>query len=278
MRQIRAIIATTHRDRHNERLTQSALESMQQAIHASFVPCIVNHDPRYPPIGRVIDAEITDLPDGQRALEAEIEIFESGPLPPMRSDRSMCLRELPKDSLVLTIDRSFSRHEFRDALEAIAHEFGTPAQFEAKKAIEPIAVLVISASALAVGSFLRSFFSRLGENAADFVTGKLKEVFSARKALDGDSLLRFEFEFEHEGASQRAEVILTDPSSQDIDSFLKEGLQQLDQVLPVYLGGFEGLVQYVFSYSQGKLEFKFAVRRDAIPIVLGPEKRNREEA
>ena len=138
MRRIRCIMATTHLDRHNERLTLAALESMQEYSRSSFLPFIVNHDPRSAPIGRVIDTEITDLPDGEHALEAEIEVFESGPLPPLRTDRSMPFRELPRDSLVLTIDRSFSRPEFQDAVGAIAQEFGTPVQFESKKALDPV--------------------------------------------------------------------------------------------------------------------------------------------
>ena len=208
MRRIQAIMATTHVDRHNERVSLAALESMREQICNSFLPCDVNHDPRFAPFGRVIDAEITHLPDGEHALEGEIEIFESGPLPPLRTDRSMHFKELPRDSLVLTIDRSFSRPEFQDAVGAIAQELGTPVQRAAKKALEPIAVLIISASSLALGSFSKSFFSRLGETAADLVAQKLKEMFSPRQTRDDVPLLRFEFEFEHEGVSRRAEVIL----------------------------------------------------------------------
>ena len=277
MRRIRVIMATTHLDRHNEHLTLAALESMREQIRSSFLPFIFNHDPRSAPIGRAIDAEITDLPDGEHALEAEIEGFESGPLPPLRTDRSMHFRELPRNSLVLTIDRSFSRPEFQDAVGAIAQEFGTPVQFEGKKALEPIAVLIISASSLALGSFATSFFSRLGKNAADLVTQKLMEIFSPRQTRDDVPLLRFEFEFEHEGVSRRAEVILTGPSGEDIDSFLKDGLERLDQVLPLCLGGPEGLVKYVFSYSQGDLAFRFAVRSDAVPLLPESQVRNREE-
>ena len=227
MRRNRVTMATTHLDRHNERLTLTALGSMREHARNSFLPCTVNHDPRTAPIGRVIDAEITDLPDGEYALEAEIEVFESGQLPPFRTDRSMHLRELPGDSLVLTIDRSFSRSEYQDAVGAIAEEFGTPVQFEAKKALEPIAVFTISVGGLAVASFTKAFFSRLGEHAADLVRRKLKEIFSSRQKCDEPSLLRFEFEFEHEGVSRRAEVILTGPSGEDIDSFLKDGLERL---------------------------------------------------
>ena len=277
MRRLQVVVATTHLDRHNERLSLEGLESMRENVRSSFVPFIFNHDPRSAPMGRVIDAKITALPDGEHALEAEIEAFESGPIPPLRTDRSMHFRELPRDSLVLTIDRSFSRPEFQDAVGAIAQEFGTPVQFEGKKALEPIAVLMISAGTLALGSFYKSFFSRLGENAADLVTQKLKEMFSPRQKGDDVPILRFDFEFEHEGVSRRAEVILTGPSGVDINAFLKDGLERLDRVLPLYVGGPEGFVKYVFSYSQGELTFRFAVRSDAVPLFPESEVRNPED-
>ena len=43
------------------------------------------------------------------------------------------------------------------------------------------------------------------------------------------------------------------------------------------LDGAEGLVNYVFSYSQGDLTFRFAVRSDAVPLFPESEVRNREE-
>ena len=276
MRRIRSILATTHLDSHNERLTLGALESMREQFRSSFAPSIPDHDPRCAPIGRVIDAEITDLPDGEHALEVEIEAFESGPIPPLRTDRSMPLRELPRDALVLTIDRSFSRPEYQDAVVAIAQEFGTPLQFAGKKALEPIAVLTISAG-LALGSFCKSFFSRLGENAADLVTKKLKEIFSSQQKSDDAPLLMFEFEFEYEGVSRRAEVILTGPSGVEIDSFLEEGLEYLDRVLPLYLRVSKDLVKYVFTYSQDSLDLKFAVRSDAVPLCLKLEMSNQKD-
>ena len=129
-----------------------------------------------------------------------------------------------------------------------------------------IAVLTIGAGGFALGAFAKSFFSRLGENAADLVLEKLKELFQHREPDDDIPLLKFEFEFEHNGSSRRAEVILTGPSGADIDSFFQEGLQQLDQLLPSCLAGPDGIVKYVFSYSKDGLTFKFAVRSDAIPL------------
>lgn len=258
-------MVTTHVDRHNDRFTLEALESMRRQINSTYLPFIFNHDPRCPPLGRVISADIVSLADGEHALEAEVEVFESGPLPPLVGSRSIPLRELPGDSLVLTIDRTFSLPEFEESVAAISTVFGCPPQYEVKKALDPIAVLAISAGALTVGRFASSFFSRLGSNAADALSARLKEIF-ARKQADEVRLLKFEFEFEHNGDSCRAEVILSGPSEAEIDRFLGGGLHEIDRLLPGWLGQTDGLVRYVFEYSNGKASLKFAVRRDAVPV------------
>ena len=265
MRKIRTVMVTTHVDRYNDRFTHEALESMREQIRSSYLPFILNHDPRCPPLGRIIDAEIVTLADGEHALEAEVDLFEAGPLPPLVGDRSIPLRALPSDSLVLTIDRTFSRPEFESAVAEISFLFGGSPQFEGKKALDPTAVLIISAGALALGKFASSFFSRLGANAADALSARLKEIF-AHRHTDEVRLLRFELEFEHMGQRSRADVILSGPTEEEIERFLQEGLRQLDQLLPNYLGEIEGLVRYVFEYSNGDLTLQFAVRRDAVPV------------
>ena len=167
---------------------------MRDHIRSAYLPFIYNHDPRCPPLGRVIDAEIVTLDDGESALEAEVELFEEGPLPPLVGDRSIASRELPADGFLLTVDRTFSLPEFEEPVASIAAMFGKPTQVEVKKALEPIAVLAISAGLFVVGKFVGAFFSRLGTDAAVALSTKLKNIF-ARKHDDQTRLLKFEFEF-----------------------------------------------------------------------------------
>jgi hypothetical protein len=78
MRIIRTVMATTHVDRHNERLPLEALQSLKEHVDGAYLPFIFNHDPRCPPMGRVVRSEVTSLADGEHALEGEVEVFESG--------------------------------------------------------------------------------------------------------------------------------------------------------------------------------------------------------
>lgn len=266
MKTIRTIMTTTRVDLHGDRLPLEALESMRGHIRSAYLPFIYNHDPRCPPLGRVIDAEIVTLDDGESALEAEVELFEEGPLPPLVGDRSIASRALPADGFLLTVDRTFSLPEFEEPVASITAMFGKPAQFEVKKALDPIAVLGIGAGMFVAGKFAGAFFSRLGTDAAVALSAKLKKIF-ARKHVDQTRLLKFEFEFEHNGQRCRADVILSAPTADDIDGFLADGLQQLDMILPSCLDQIDGLIRYVFAYSDGRVKLEFAVRRDAMPVL-----------
>lgn len=265
MRIIQCRMVTTHVDLHGERFALEALESMRDHIRSSYLPFIYNHDPRCPPLGRVFSAEIVRLEDGEHALDAEVEMFESGPLPALADNRSIAMRTLPTDGFHLTVDRTFSEPEFGESVDAIVRLFKTPPQLEVKKALEPIAVLGITAGVFVVGKFAGAFFSHLGNRAAVALSTRLKDIFR-RKRADQTSLLRFEFEFMHEGVNCRADVILTGPNDGEIDAFLAHGLSEVDKMLPLYLNQVEGLVRFVFVYSGGKLKLEFAVRRDAIPV------------
>lgn len=266
MRTIRTVMATTHVDRHNDRFALEGLESLATQVNSTYLPFIFNHDPRCAPMGRVIKADLIALADGEHAIEAEVEIFEPGPLPPLDLSRASPFRDLPADTLLLTIDRTFSLPEFENAVSGIATLFGHQPRYEVKKALDPIAVLGIGLGSVAVGKFAGSFFSRLGSNSADTFSMYLKKIF-ARKEDDQVRLLKFEFEFEHVGRHCRADIILSGPSETEIDQFLSDGLARIDRLLPDYLAPPQsGLVRYVFEYSDGRASLKFAVRSDAVPV------------
>jgi hypothetical protein len=236
---------------------------MKEQMDGVLLPFIYNHDPRQPPLGRVVGAEIRELEDGEHAIEAEVEVFEPGDELPFDSSRAVQYRSLPGDHLLLTIDRTFSGQQFAEPVSAIGELFGSSPAYEVKKALEPIAVLGIGLGAVTVGRFASSFFSKLGSNAADALSAKLKEVFRRAEA-NQVHLLRIEFEFLHDGRTCRAEIIATGPSDTDIDTVLNEGLLQLDHSLPSLL--IPNVTRYVFEYANGKARLKFVVRSDSVPL------------
>src|SRR5258708_6141776 len=86
MRTQKAILTTTHVDSHFEKMSFSALESIVDLINRCHSPFVVEHDPRIPPIGRVLDARIKQLEDGEYGVEATIEMYEQGEEIPIIDD------------------------------------------------------------------------------------------------------------------------------------------------------------------------------------------------
>lgn len=73
----RAVIASTHVDRHNMRMTKEALDSAVDQIDGDTVPRLsIEHDVTLPPIGKVIKASVERMEDGEYRLVATQEIFE----------------------------------------------------------------------------------------------------------------------------------------------------------------------------------------------------------
>ena len=60
---------------------------MVDQVKTAYIPMGIEHDPRIPPLGRVITAEITHLPDGEYALDAKVEVFEEGDVVPLTGVR-----------------------------------------------------------------------------------------------------------------------------------------------------------------------------------------------
>lgn len=76
---MRQIIAgsTTYIDRHNERMTLQALESMACRINSDRKPILtIEHDVTLPPIGKLLKAWVEPTEDGEHRLLIEQETFE----------------------------------------------------------------------------------------------------------------------------------------------------------------------------------------------------------
>lgn len=69
------IIATTHIDRHNEKMSKSALDDGAKQIKERFIPKLVEHDINRH-IGVALYGEVFQLKDGEYALAVVSGIFE----------------------------------------------------------------------------------------------------------------------------------------------------------------------------------------------------------
>jgi len=70
------VLSTTDVDRHGEKMSKEHLNVMMNAINSYVMPMSFNHDPRFPPLGRISDARIVERSDGEYELIGTIETYE----------------------------------------------------------------------------------------------------------------------------------------------------------------------------------------------------------
>lgn len=276
MKRLRGVLATTHVDLHGDKLTLSALESAADQIRRQYVPFILQHDPRIPPLGRVIGAVVRRLDDGEHALEGEVELFEPGDDIPLADDeRQIPIRTYPSEALEIASDRGFRDEADQRLVREIGALFKTKPQEEVRKALEPISILAIGGSFI-LGGIAAGFLGRLGQDGYEFLRTKLQEIFSRRPAAAQDHLLLLELVVQAHPYDVTLDVILTNPSPADIESLFDEGLKALDALVPQLLAPDVGLKKLVFQYSHGRLKMLFGVRRDGVPLDWKPHEGSRD--
>ena len=265
MKKIEMTLATSHLDRHGDILTLDFLKSLVNQINSTVSPLGVEHDPRVAPIGRIVSARLTELNDGHYAVEADAEVFEAGDEIPLRETGEIPLRPAKVEVLEVSFDRAFLDPESQLAVREIANMFGSRAIREEKKSLDPLAVLTII-GAFTLGGIASGFLKKLGEDAYEGLKNHLKSLMSRKKESAEEVLLVFVFRTDFNGHAIEADVILSNPSQSEIDSFLSIGLTQLDPLLIAVLSHDESIRKAVLSYSEDRLSIAFVVRRDGVPL------------
>jgi hypothetical protein len=266
MKHLKGIIATSHIDSQNERMTLAALESMVEQINTQRIPMSIEHDPRIPPQGRVVSAQLEELDDGEFAVVAISEVFEEGDEIEFRDDgREMPLREFGDDNLYIIYDNSYRDQSDQELLEEMRTLVSGGTSEYVKKSLDPITVLII-ASGFIAGNIASGFFQKVGSDAWDSFKDKLKRLIGRRRGNKSENLLLFQFVIRDADRTLSIETILSDPDDRDIEVFFEQGLKGLDAKVPAYLEDNVHLKKLVLEYADGKLKVLFGVRRDAVPI------------
>jgi hypothetical protein len=124
-------LSTTHLDKQGERMSLQALQTMRDQTNEQIIPMGVEHDPRIPPQGRVLYAEIVELKDGEYALEGVAEIFDEDYSNIEEvGDREILIREFKENEFKIIADRSFRSEEKQQVLEEISNLFGSTDSIE----------------------------------------------------------------------------------------------------------------------------------------------------
>ena len=240
MKILKGVFATTHRDSHNEALAPEGIEMLVEHMNSRCIPIWIQHDPRIPPAGRCIRAEVQTLPDGELAVVGEAEIWEAGDAVPFLPNRRMPLGEPDDDRPFVSFDRSLSDEATLQDLREIERLIGCHARSELKKAVDPLTVLTIGGTFVGC-AIANGFLKQLGADAYKTLKEKLKGVFRRRREaamyIDNppENLFIFKAFVQDEKGKCSVETIITNPSDEDIERFFPSGLQKLDSILPALL-------------------------------------------
>lgn len=183
---IRAQVASTAVDRHGDRFTVGALQGMADQVRERYLPVIWDHDIRYAPLGRVVDASVVTLDNGEFALETVLEYWTEGDGPDSigNDGRLLAVHVLDHDGFDVGYDRGFAKDPSAMAIVADIARVGRqdPQRYE-KKALDPVATLMISAGVFAAGSIVAGFLGQIGADGYRQLKDHLKDLFRDRPAI-----------------------------------------------------------------------------------------------
>jgi hypothetical protein len=74
MRQYTGVISTTCVDAHGDIIQKDELEHMAARMAGKYTLIGYKHDPRHPPLGRIISTRLIKQEDGEYILEGTFEV------------------------------------------------------------------------------------------------------------------------------------------------------------------------------------------------------------
>lgn len=271
------IIISTHPTKRGEYFASSSFEGVVQRLNEGAAEIDVEHDPRTPPVGRMVSAKVVPLQDGHVGIEGEMQLFGEEDLGATFPLQNILLRarnyELERATLRIDEHYYLNAEARRDAEEA-AKELGVRLQFHGKNSLEPPTWLTV-ALVCGLGAFATSVLTEFGKDAHKLIKRCVIGLYKKYHHQKRDNLVLFEFYVVQNGEPMVISVVLTEPSDSDIDAFLTAGLPFLDTHLPTLLQRDEPLRRLAFEFKDRELKLLYGVRKDGIPRFPSKEVKQR---
>jgi len=271
MKKIQKIIATSHVDLHGDMIHPEALKNAVRQIKEKYLPYIIEHDIRRPPIGRIVSAKVIKLQDGQYALMATAELFEeSVSLESLTGDgRKIPIMDRDVQTIAVKYDRTFRDKEGQELLRGLSQIPGIEKSREiVKKALEPVSTLLIYAGVFVVGSIATGFFSKLGYDAYEMLKNTLIKYFRNRKKISSEKILDFCFSVKQYNRTFEVHVLAINPSEQKLDELFTSRFNGVDNLLVSLPLSKSDVARIVLEYENQKLIIRYAVRSDSVPFMF----------
>lgn len=270
MKEIHAIFGTSRIDLEGDKLTLEAMEGAARQTNEQYIPFIVEHDIRYPPIGRVVSARIIRLPDGEYALQGTVELFEeSDSLESLTGDgRRIPVRDQDTQTVAVEYDRAFRDEEGQQLIRELSEVSGEgekPVEY-GKKSLEPIPTLIIYSGVFLLGAVAKGFFSKLGSDVYEKIRDCLIKYYR-RKTARGQ-VLDVCFSAKHDGGVVEVHVLVEDPSEEKLDDLFASRFGSVDSLLLSLPLGESDTARVVLEHKDRRFVMRYAVRSDSVPLMF----------
>lgn len=257
---VEVIMSSTKLDRHNECMSLEALEKMADSVNKHYIPVGIEHDPRVPPQGRVIAAEIIQEPhSGEYLLKGIIEKFDGSEMS-TNTDKTIRIDEYNQHSLELHYDRSNKENlDLISEINEIINSQIAP-QFCNKKSLAPLSTFTICGKFI-VGAIATGFFAKVGSDIWERLKPKLAQLFIKNKAQE--KLFTINFEIINSLDRFLVEIILVNPTEQEFEQ-LYSSINNIDNFIDSFCN-IQNLAKVVIEFKDGTFNSKFIVTKDCIP-------------
>jgi hypothetical protein len=270
MQKYRVRLTTTHVDKQGERVSLPALEQFVGKINGSFIPVGAHHDPRIAPQGRVLEAAVERLEDGEYAATGTIELFEEGDVPPRRAERRSIPDRRPDAPLGILYDHSFKTGDVLQELDRVASAVGAPCSQDLKKSMEILPVLtILGIAGVALKSFVEGFFNEAGAAAWNTLREQIPKLLQRLRGQRGEiqeTLLLLRVVSPDTSPYYCVEVVVPDPSENELEQLRAEAVPLIDSIVASLMERYPEVKHLVFEYSGGTLKLLYGVRSDAAPL------------
>jgi hypothetical protein len=265
---VKVHLATTHVDRHGDRLAPEALEGMAKQIAEAYVPILNEHDIRMP-LGRVTSAQVVELPDGELALEAECEYWEqSDTIQSARGDGRLMRLQLPEPEIFsIAYDRVAFDEEDIGELREIAQLVGDEPHSVGKKAAEPVATLVIAGGVFIAGSIAAGFLSKLGGDLYEGLKTRLQKFIRRQQKK---MVVDFHFTALVEPRRLEVHIVVEEPTAEDIAALFDANFGGVDALVLEALQIEPQAARVVLEWRDRTLSRLVTLREDAFPVEVRP--------
>lgn len=265
-------IATTHHVSGHQSVTLDDLKQHLDTIDHAILPVYSVHDPRIPPIGRVISGSITGLEDGEFALDVNVELFSEDFIPKSGTsgDKRVAILHKPREKFGIWCTTIPTTPEKTGYLQEICTLLGTRISYRSSNGIlqEELPIMVIGIGMLPFGYIADTISRRLDRDQVHGLKEKITQLFSKTDENLPESLLIFDLDVvDKQKRSLVIEVIMTNPQGKDIESFFSGGLGELDRILPPYYLSRLRPKKIVMNYCNDRFSVLYAIQEKGIPMI-----------